>query len=44
MMLSDIPELSEKIGDFGSLAAHSLSPIAGDDLWLIVAIFVYEAQ
>lgn len=44
MAIDDIPELTEKVANFGSMAMDSVTMLAGDDLWLIVAIYVFEAQ
>lgn len=44
MKLEDIPELTDKVANFGTMAMDSVTMLAGDDLWLIVAIYVFEAQ
>jgi hypothetical protein len=44
MKLDDIPELTEKVANFGAMAMDSVTMLAGDDLWLTVAIYVFEAQ
>lgn len=44
MTLSDIPELTDKVANFGAMAMDSVTMLAGDDLWLIVAVYIYEAQ
>ena len=44
MNLADIPELTEKVANFGSMAMDSAPMIAGDDLWLILAVYIFEAQ
>lgn len=44
MKLEDIPELTEKVANFGAMAMDSVSMIAGDDLWIIIAVYIFEVQ
>lgn len=42
MTLQDIPEFPELVGNYGTMASEGANMLAGDDIWIIIAIYVFE--
>lgn len=40
--MNEIPEFPELVGNFGAMAVDGLNMLAGDDAWVIIAIYIYE--
>ncbi|WOE76220.1 hypothetical protein [Alterisphingorhabdus coralli] len=43
MTLEEIPEFPEMIGNFGAVTSQGLNMQANDDLWIVIAIVIFES-